>query len=352
MSLHSGDSSKGCAEYTVITPHRLCLLQCRPPYVNTVKRETKLPTMNKIIAAFGEVLWDLLPSGPVLGGAPMNFAFRVQGLGSRGLVISRLGRDERGLAAHNRIAALGMELQYLQWDETHPTGTVPVTLDEKNNPHYIILPDVAYDYIQTTSELRSLAAHVDCLCFGTLSQRAPQSRQTLYHLLDAAPNAIKLLDLNLRQDCYTPETIRTSLQRADILKLNETEAKELEAMLPVQAASPVEFCTKMMERYALSHCVITLGGEGVFAASADGEQVYEPGYSIPVADTLGAGDAFTAGFIHHLMAGQSLQDSCRAGNILGAIVAGQHGGTTPISHGDFATFLAGRHGRTRHSYFE
>ncbi len=304
--------------------------------------------MNKAIAAFGEVLWDLLPSGPVLGGAPMNFAFRVQGLGSRGLVISRLGRDERGGAAHDRITEMGMESQYLQWDENHPTGTVPVTLDEHNNPHYVILPDVAYDYIETTADLLSLAGCVDCFCFGTLSQRASRTRETLYRLLDVAPHATKLLDLNLRQDCYSPETVRASLERATVLKLNDSEAEELKTLFGIQAPHPAEFCAQIMQQFSLSHCVITLGGEGVFAASADGEQVYEPGYRIPVADTLGAGDAFTAGFIHHLVNGHSLQESCQAGNILGAIVAGQQGGTTSISIEDIAAFSAKGYERVRH----
>ena len=142
--------------------------------------------MKKTVMAFGEVLWDILPSCVVLGGAPFNFAYRVHSLGDTGLMVSRLGWDELGRKAFDKILSLGLDAGLIQWDDDAPTGTVQVSFDAQNHPDYVIVPNVAYDRIEFTETLAKTAERVDCLCFGTLAQRAGTSRATLGELLEAA----------------------------------------------------------------------------------------------------------------------------------------------------------------------
>lgn len=286
--------------------------------------------MHKVIAAFGELLWDVFPTGEVLGGAPANFAYRVNSLGHEGHLITRLGNDDRGRRAAEIVRTNGMSLDLVQWDDAHPTGTVPITLDASGSPDFTILPAVAYDYIEPSPALLALAGRVDCLCFGTLIQRAEISRRTLHTLLDHAPNALKVLDLNLRKECYSTETIAESLARADILKLNETEAEILANRfgLPDTFA---QFAPAAVAKWELDCCVVTLGGKGVVAANNAGQFVQRPGHQVNVVDTCGSGDAFTAGFIHSLFEGKTLSDACDFANALGALVAQTRGGTAPVA---------------------
>ena len=184
-----------------------------------------MPATGKRILSYGETLWDMLPDGDVLGGAPFNFACRAGSLGDRAVMVSRLGRDDLGRKALDQIAALGMDAALIQLDEDLPTGTVRVSFDEKGVPDFYIVPDVAYDNIVMNAALGEAAASADCFCFGTLIQRAEASRRTLYELLEASPGSIKFLDMNLRKNCFSQETIAQSLQKADMLKLNDGEAR-------------------------------------------------------------------------------------------------------------------------------
>ncbi|HUS34482.1 MAG TPA: carbohydrate kinase [Verrucomicrobiae bacterium] len=285
--------------------------------------------MARTVLAFGELLWDVFPNGEVLGGAPANFCYRINSLGHEGRLVTRLGEDDRGRRAADLVGANGMSLKYVQWDDKHPTGTVPVELEATGSPNFTILPNVAYDHIETTAELLALATRADCICFGTLIQRAETSRRTLHALLDAAPRALKVLDLNLRKDCYTPETIAASLERADILKLNESEAEILAWMfgLPDRFAS---FAPAAVKQWNLTACVVTLGAKGVVAANHKGEFVQRPGHKVNAVDTVGAGDAFTAGFLHCHFEDRSLDACCDFANALGALVSETRGGTAPI----------------------
>jgi fructokinase len=296
--------------------------------------------MRKSVLAFGELLWDLLPSGRMLGGAPANFAYRVNALGERGLIVSRVGCDPLGQAAADQLSALGMDASLLQRDDQSPTGTVQVTLDDRGNPDFFIVPGVAYDWIEPTQALLSAARQADCLCFGTLVQRAPRSRQTLAEVLRVGRQALKLLDLNLRRNCFTPETITESLRHADILKLNEQEAAHLAGLFALPASPLDQFAQEALQRWPLSHCLITLGDRGALVLSRSGEMAYSPGYRVPLADTCGSGDACSAGFLHALLGGDSGAPGLRLGNALGALVATQHGATQPISPPALLAFLA------------
>src|SRR6266542_7015242 len=300
--------------------------------------------MQKTILSFGETLWDLLPSGPVLCCAPFNFAHRVYSLGDRGIIVTRLGREEYGKKALEQIAALGVDAAYVQKDDHHPTGTVRVTLDGKGNPDFFIVPEVAYDFIDLTYELLELAATADCFCFGTLAQRTPASRLSLHRLLDVAGKGVKYLDINLRKDCFFRETITESLTKANIVKMNLQEAHYLAELFEVSLSSLPDFCAEMIEEWSLSCYLVTLGEHGALAASPK-EIVYVPGYEISVKDSCGSGDAFSAGFVHKYLRRGTLADCCQLGNALGSMVAMQTGATTPITLDEVRHFLASKYRR-------
>jgi fructokinase len=292
----------------------------------------------KTVVAFGEALWDLLPTGPVLGGAPLNFAYRVNTMGERGVIVSRVGTDELGDRALAAVESLGLDSRWISRDPEHPTGTVEVTLDEHRNPDYYIVEDVAYDYIPADEALLELAADSDCICFGTLAQRERRSRQTVKEMLDRFTGHYRLLDINLRKECWTPDSVRASLQRAEILKLNAEEVSDVASAVGISAASVAEFAAAIVEQTELQYCVVTLGEKGAVAQSAQGELVVEPAYRVDMTDPLGAGDAFTAAFVVSLLRGAGLREAVRLGNAMGAKVATQQGATVPFTMEDIDDF--------------
>jgi len=295
----------------------------------------------KTIVSFGEMLWDIFPEGTWLAGAPFNLAYRLNSLGERGIIASRLGRDELGRRALENALRLGLETAFLQWDDHYPTGTVRVSFDRRGNPDYYIVPGTAYDNIEADDSLVELVSAADCFCFGTLVQRSAKSRRTLELLLEAAGGGcVRFLDLNLRKDCYTGETVTSSLERADILKLNEDEAGTVSRMIFKEEQPLPDFCAKIVERYSLHCCVVTLGERGALACGKDGGKFYLSGYQVITADTVGAGDAFSAGFVHFFLQGRSLGEACRFGNIMGALAASRKGPTAPIQSREIETFAA------------
>lgn len=300
---------------------------------------SELGMTSKNIVAFGEILWDLLPDGPVLGGAPFNFACRMHQFGHKSRIISRLGRDELGRQAFERLQAMGMDGSLIQWHDQKPTGTVPIRLSDAGVPDFEILPDVAYDEIELTPEAQAATAEADCFCFGTLVQRAPVSRATLAGLLEVAGSSLKVLDINLRRHCYTAETVRFSLEKADWLKLNEEETSFVAEVSGLPARPLREFVRSILDRWNLQGCVVTLGEKGVFAADARGQMHYEPGRKVPVTDTCGSGDALTAAFVDALLAGLPLWECCRLGNAMGALVAMQAGATEPLARTSIEALL-------------
>ena len=284
----------------------------------------------KSVLAFGEVLWDQLPTGDLLGGAAANFACLLQGLGVDCSLASRLGTDSLGQRARAALSQVGLCARHVQMDKHAPTGTVDVFLDDGGHPSYTITPEVAYDHIVATPDLLEQAGQCALLYFGTLAQRHKNSRNALWALLEAAPQAIKLLDINLRRDCYTAQTVVAGLRHCDMLKLNESEAAELNALLHLGTRTTEEFATAMIERFDLDLCLVTCGSDGVFAQSNTGQVQRVPGYPVTVQDTIGAGDAFTAGFVWSHLQGVSLRESCEVGVRCGALVAMQRGGMVPV----------------------
>jgi fructokinase len=293
--------------------------------------------MAKTIIAIGELLWDVFPDHTVLGGAPFNFAYRLHSLGDHSMVVSALGKDEKGEKLFEAVEKIGVDSSLLQWD-THPTGTVNIFLDEHKNPDFYIVPEVAYDYMRMNDTIRRAVKTADCVCFSTLTQRNEVSRATVREIVELADGKTRFYDINLRKLCYTKETISWSLERSDIIKLNETEAVELAEMFGMPSQPVETFCDALFAKTPLRFVVVTLGPKGAFAASRSGERLYEPGYAVRLVDPCGSGDSFSAGFIHTLLAGGTLKDACALGNIMGAITAEQNGATQPISGHDIDDF--------------
>ncbi len=288
------------------------------------------------IAAFGEVLWDLLPDVSILGGAPFNFTYRINSLDNEGVMISAIGKDSLGQKALKTISELKISDRYIQINPGYPTGTVNVFFDEFKNPDYEIIKDVAYDFVTFNENLKELIMQVDCLYFGTLAQRNSISKQTLQKLLQYFNGKYRFYDLNLRKDCYSSENIISSLKNANILKLNKQEAIKLNNLLQLNKNGLVAICRELIHSYHLQYCVITLEEYGSLAVSIDGEVVYNPGFKVKLADPLGAGDAFSAGFVDALLRGKSLKEASESGNRFGAMVATKTGATQKITQDELS----------------
>ncbi len=260
-------------------------------------------------------------------------------LGYRGIMISQVGNDDLGKRALDQMTELGMETAFISTTSAYPTGTVKITLDEQRNVDFEIIPDVAYDFIEYTEARANVMAQADCVCFGTLAQRQETSRQTLAALLEHCSGRYRLYDINLRKECYTTELVQTSLQRSDILKLNHEEVTVVTDMYGFPPTNLPGFAASLFRETPVQICVVTLGDNGAFAASRAGEQVYVPAYKVELTDTCGAGDGFTAGFLHSLLQEQSLQEACRFGNALGAMVAARSGATEVIAPEEIQRFV-------------
>jgi fructokinase len=294
------------------------------------------------VIALGEVLWDVLPTEKLLGGAPANFCHRLRQLGVNARMVSRIGKDALGEELARGLKALKFDQSLIQLDEQHPTGTVDVSLATDGNPTFTINTDVAYDFVEATPELLKAAEAASLICFGTLVQRSPRSRDTIYRVLEAAPNATKFLDINLRKNCYSAETVSESLRRADIVKLNTSEVTIISELLSLGVTTPRELALKLMQDFGVNTVLVTLGEKGVYALDALGHECTVPGISIQVVDTIGSGDSFAAGFVSTYLAGAPLEECCHFGNLTGALNATKKGGMPDISPSELQLFL-GKH---------
>ena len=299
----------------------------------------------KSVLALGEILWDVLSTEKLLGGAPANLCHRLQQLGVNARMVSRVGNDPLGEELLAGLSALNFDLSLVQRDTVHPTGTVDVTLSSDGSPTFVINPDVAYDYLEPTRELLEAAEKATVICFGTLVQRSERTRSTIYAVLEAASHATTFLDINLRKNCYSPDTIRESLKRADILKLNETEIILVSELLDMNEPTPPEFASCVIEHFGIQTVLVTLGAKGVYARSASGETCEVPGVAISVVDTIGSGDSFAAGFVYKLIQSAPLEECCHFGNLIGALNATKKGGMPDVSPAELNSFFAEHSGR-------
>lgn len=295
--------------------------------------------MPKKIAAFGELLWDVLPSGKILGGAPANFIYRINSFGDKGTLLSKVGNDKAGRDIREALKKLGVSDENIQTDYEFPTGSVKVKVDELGNADYNILTDVAYDHIEINAEMMEAFSEADCVCFGTLVQRYGISKNTLRELIHEAPDVVKFLDINLRKKCYTANSIEDSLKMADILKTNDSELLITKEMLGLQNQKLKDLARETIEKYKLNILLCTLGENGAFCLTKEGDFFYDPGYQISLVDTVGSGDAFSAGFVHFYMNGYSIQEALQFGNAAGAKIATTIGATSPVSKDEILEFM-------------
>jgi len=288
-----------------------------------------------VVVGLGELLWDLFPAGKQLGGAPANFAYITTMLGDRGIVASRVGDDKLGQEALWHLESSGLDVRGVQRDPVHPTGTVKVTVDSKGQPEYEIAENVAWDFLEFSEDWISLARSTSAICFGSLAQRNPVSRATILAFLAALPSfAIGIFDVNLRQSYFTPEILRDSARRAKVIKLNHEEFPHFLDLLrcPLKncaaagESSEISAARWLCREFGLRLVCITRGGAGSLLVTAESYNEH-PGFSVKVADTVGAGDAFTAALVHHALRGASLATMNTAANRMGAWVASQEGAT-------------------------
>ena len=297
-------------------------------------------TQPATIVGLGELLWDLLPSGKQLGGAPANFAYMANVLGDRGIVASRVGADALGNEALQAMTTLGITTDYVQQDATRPTGTVHVHVDAAGQPEFIIDTSVAWDALEFTPHWADLAKSADVVCFGSLAQRSPVSRATVRQFLQAAPAAtLRVFDVNLRHTFFTKDLLHESLQLAHVVKLNDQELPRIADMLALGGASEDERAQHLLDAYSLRLVCITRGDRGSLLV-ANGKIAAHKGFRVKVADAVGAGDAFTACLAHHYLRGASLEEINEKSNRWAAWVATQVGATPSTEGRDLEEVLA------------
>ncbi len=300
---------------------------------------------DRTIVGLGEALWDVLPSGKVLGGAPLNVACHVHALlqgsagasssrsrrGGMAVIASRVGTDALGDEVLHELARRGMATDYVQRDAVHPTSTVNVTL-VAGQPTYTFAPDIAWDQLEFTPAWAELAAICDAVCFGTLAQRSRLSRRTIWQFLDAAPQAIRLFDVNLRQGCYDRQAIFEGCRRATLVKLNEHELDVVVEAVGLASGSSTESLLTLRARFGFDAVVLTRGERGTLLVNQD--TVVDPPAvrypETPNADAVGAGDACSAGILVGALLGMPPDRTAALANHLGAYVASQPGATPDL----------------------
>ncbi len=281
------------------------------------------------ILAVGEVLWDLLPTGAVLGGAPANFAQHARALGADATMISRVGDDDLGREILARFAAANLPASHVTLDPAAPTGTVTVSLGADGQPSYTIHENVAWDRLTAEPAALMAAAGADVICFGSLAQRAEPSRSAIRALVAATrSDALRIFDINLRQAFYSREVIDASLALANILKLNDTELPVLAKMFALAGDVPAQLA-ELARRFDLRAIALTRGGGGSLLL-ADGELAEHPGIAAKVSDTIGAGDAFTAALALGLLKKWPLAEINQRANEVAAFVCTQPGATPKL----------------------
>jgi len=281
-----------------------------------------------VILGVGEVLWDVFEDGKALGGAPCNFAYHVGALGQQGLPLSRVGQDELGDELLRELDSLGLRTDLIQRDPVHATGTVLVKLDAGGVPDFTIVEDVAWDYVEPADAWIEAARQADAVCFGTLAQRSPASRSAIDRVLEAAGDSVLIFDVNFRQRFYSAPIVRESLARATVLKLNEVEVDQMRGLLGWGAAEG-EFLRRLMDEFQIALACVTRGEEGCTLYSAE-RTVSRAVPPVSVVDTVGSGDAFSAGLAVKYLQGRPLESIAEGANLLGAYVAGCRGATPPM----------------------
>lgn len=263
----------------------------------------------ELIIGFGEVLWDMLPQGRQLGGAPANFAYHVSQFGYRGVIVSAVGDDALGKDVVKELETHGIASHISIVDA--PTGVVNVSVDEKGIPSYEIVENVAWDNIPYSNELKQMSTKAVAVCFGSLAQRSAISRHTIIQFIESLPSAcLKVFDINLRQHYYSREIIEWSLKCCDLLKLNDEELLVIKEMFDAAPLTDDSFVANLQQLYDIKIVIVTCGEKGS-RVYYDEAVNFEPTPQVGVVDTIGAGDSFTAAFVATLLQGKSIAEAHR-----------------------------------------
>jgi fructokinase len=282
-----------------------------------------------IVAGIGEILFDVLPDGERLGGAPINFAYHVNALGGQGIAVSTVGKDYRGQRAIRELKAHGFHTATISVDPEHPTGYVIARVDDAGVPTYFFPDNVAWDHLTLTHEACRIASTLNCVCFGTLAQRSPMARAAIFDFLrKVSAGTLKICDLNLRQNFYSAELIEASLTMADILKLNDEELRVLAAIFNLTGDDGMMLAA-LTDRFSFDLAVLTRGAKGALLMSGK-RMVEQPGHPAVLKDTIGAGDAFTAAVALGWLMGHPLNDIAGHASRLAAYVCSQQGAMPPV----------------------
>lgn len=265
--------------------------------------------MNKIVVGMGEALWDVLPEGKKIGGAPANFAYHVSQFGLPSCVVSAIGNDALGKEIIENFTSKGLD--QLIAEVPYPTGTVQVEIDQTGIPLYDIKENVAWDNIPYTEHLDALAKRTKAVCFGSLAQRNVVSRETINHFLDTMPkddDSLIVFDVNLRQGFYNKEILCKSMQNCNILKINDEELITVSRMFGYPGIDLQDKCWILLGKYNLKMLILTCGINGSYVFTP-GNVSFQPTPKVEVADTVGAGDSFTAAFIASILKGKSVTEA-------------------------------------------
>lgn len=291
---------------------------------------------NNVVFCFGEVLWDVFPSGARAGGAPFNVAYNLIKMGIDSKIISRIGKDDLGSKLQEKIKNWGFSDQYLQVDKNSPTGTVIAHIDEQNEAHYDIIYPVAYDFIEKTPELEKEVSEAQAFVFGSLIARGETSRSTLFDLLEVAN--LKVFDINLREPYCDFNIIEALLHKTDIVKMNESEMIRLLQHLEVSYSNEQEAVLFIQNHFKLKEVLLSKGSKGASYYKEDYEY-FAPAIVIDVADTVGSGDSFLAGFISKRIHDASPKEIMERAVALGAFITSHHGACPDYEMADFENFL-------------
>ena len=276
------------------------------------------------IVGIGEALWDMLPEGRKIGGAPANFTYHVSQFGLDAVAVSAIGDDELGAEIRHTFEEKDLQTQLAT--VPYPTGTVAVTLDAKGIPHYEICEGVAWDNIPFSPELEELARNTIAVCYGTLAQRNSVSRKTIESFIAAMPaDGIKICDINLRGTFYNKEILESSMRACDILKINDEEIDEVSRLLGAEFPTQRMAALNLMSRYEVDILILTCGTNGSYIYSMDGTESFLPTPKVKVADTVGAGDSFTGAFIAALLCGKDIKKAHALAVEVSAYVCTQNG---------------------------
>lgn len=279
--------------------------------------------MNNTVVGLGEILWDVFPDRKVLGGAPANFAYHVSQFGYNGYAVSAVGNDLLGKEILDSLAQ--KDLNYLIESTDFQTGTVKVTLNSKGVPQYEICENVAWDNIPFTPRTENLAKNTTTVSFGSLAQRNEVSKATIQKFLKLMPEkSLKIFDINLRQHFYSKELIDESLGLANALKINDEEVVVVSKLFGMEGKNEQDVCNVLLEKYNLDLVILTKGTDGSFVFTPK-EASFQPTPKVHVADTVGAGDSFTAAFVASYMHGERITDAHQLAMEVSAYVCTQHG---------------------------